>query len=180
LARGTEVTLDEPDPDLSDARIRLNGGVFVLCEFPSLQLPPNAQFGIENVVRRGWQPIVAHPERYRNLDAQLTGLARLRDAGALFQLNAGSLLGMHGAVPERVARQLLGLGWIDYVSSDHHARGAPMTARALEVLREHGGEAQAARLSVENPQRMLSGEAPLAVEPFSPAETSSWWERTLR
>jgi len=180
LARGTEVMLDEPDPDLSDPRIRLNGGAFVLCEFPMLQLPPNAQIAVENVIRRGWRPIVAHPERYRNLDSRLSGLARLREAGALFQLNAGSLLGMHGDAPERVARQLLGLGWIDYLSSDHHARGAPATARALDVIREHGGEAQAARLSVENPQRMLVGEPPLAIEPFAPPDTSSWWKRLLR
>jgi protein-tyrosine phosphatase len=180
LARGTEVMLDEPDPDLSDSRIRLNGGAFVLCEFPMLQLPPNAQYAIENLIRRGWRPIVAHPERYRNLDSRFSGLARLREAGALFQMNAGSLLGMHGDAPERVARQLLGLGWIDYLSSDHHARGAPATARALEVLCEHGGEAQAARLSVENPQRMLVGEPPLAVEAFAPPDTSSWWQRLLR
>jgi protein-tyrosine phosphatase len=180
LARGTEVMLDEPDPDLSDSRIRLNGGAFVLCEFPMLQLPHNAQFAIENLIRRGWRPIVAHPERYRNLDSRLSGLARLREAGALLQMNAGSLLGMHGDAPERVARQLLGLGWIDYLSSDHHARGAPATARALEVLCEHGGEAQAARLSVENPQRMLVGEPPLAVEAFAPPDTSSWWQRLLR
>ena len=180
LARGTEVMLDEPDPDLSDSRIRLNGGAFVLCEFPMLQLPPNAQIAIENMIRRGWRPIVAHPERYRNLDSRLSGLARLREAGALFQMNAGSLLGMHGEAPERVARQLLGMGWIEYLSSDHHARGAPATGRALEELREHGGEAQAARLSVENPQRMLAGEPPLAVEAFAPPDTSSWWQRLLK
>jgi len=180
LARGTEVMLDEPDPDLSDSRIRLNGGAFVLCEFPMLQLPPNAQIAIENMIRRGWRPIVAHPERYRNLDSRLSGLARLREAGALFQMNAGSLLGMHGEAPERVARQLLGMGWIEYLSSDHHARGAPATGRALEVLREHGGEAQAKRLSVENPQRMLAGEPPLAVAAFAPPDTSSWWQRLLK
>ena len=172
--------LDEPDPDLSDPRIRLAGGSFVLCEFPSLQLPPNAHWAIENVIRRGWRPIVAHPERYRNLDARLSALAKLREAGACFQMNASSLVGQHGDAPERVARQLLALGWVDYLSSDHHARGAPATERALAVLRENGGESQALRLSEENPRRMLAGEPPLAVEPFSPAETSGWWQKLLR
>ncbi|MBI1808979.1 MAG: hypothetical protein HYR75_03715, partial [Gemmatimonadetes bacterium] len=40
VARGAEVMLDIPDPDLSDERLRLAGGPFVLVEFPGLQLPP--------------------------------------------------------------------------------------------------------------------------------------------
>ena len=180
LGRGTEVMLDEPDPNLGDPAIRLAGGPFVLCEFPSLRLPPNAEWGIANLVRNGWRPIVAHPERYRNLDTELVLLARLREAGACFQLNAGSLLGDHGDAPERIARRLLAFGWVDYIASDHHARGVPATGAAVAMLRESGGAKQALRLTEENPARLLAGEPPLAVEPFAPPETSSWWSRILR
>jgi len=180
LGRGTEVMLDEPDPDLSDPAIRLVGGPFVLVEFPSLRLPPNAEWGIANLVRSGWRPIVAHPERYRNLDTELLLLARLREAGACFQLNAGSLLGQHGESPERIARRLMACGWADYLASDHHARGEPATGAAVAMLRESGATEQAVRLSEENPARLLAGEPPLAVPPFSPPQTSSWWTRLLR
>lgn len=181
LARGTEVMLDEPDVDLSDPRIRLAGGPFVLCEFPGLKLPPNAEWGVENLVKRGWRPIVAHPERYRNLDAELGLLARLRSAGAVFQMNSGSLLGHYGEEAERVSRRLLALGWAEYLSSDHHARGVPATARAVALLREHGGAAQAARMTEENPGRMLVGELPLPVDVLVPPETDlTWWQRLMR
>ncbi|MBX3173885.1 MAG: hypothetical protein KF709_05700 [Gemmatimonadaceae bacterium] len=179
LHRGCEVMLDEPDADLSDPRIRLDGGRFVLCEFPSLRLPPNAEIAIHNLVDRGWQPIVAHPERYRNLDAGLERLRRLRDAGAYFQLNATSLIGRHGEQPARVARRLLELGWGEYLSSDYHARGIPGVAKALANLREWGGAAQALRMSEENPARMLAGESPEPVSPLPPAARSSWIGRLL-
>lgn len=174
LARGVEVMLDEPDPDLSDARVRLAGGPFILCEFPAMQLPPNAEWALHNLGARGWRPIIAHPERYRNHDDRLTTLARCRAAGAYLQVNAGSLLGQHGDRAERVARQLLALGWVDYLASDHHSRGTPATARAVERLREEGAEAQARRLTEENPARILSGEGPLPVEPLAPRRRSLW------
>lgn len=181
LLRGTEVMLDEPDVDLSDPRIRLAGGPFVLCEFPGLRLPPNAEWGVENLVKRGWRPIVAHPERYRNVDTELGMLSRLRAAGAVFQMNSGSLLGHYGEGAERLSRKLLALGWVEYLSSDHHARGTPATARAVELLREHGGTAQAARLTEENPGRMLVGELPLPVDVLVPPETDlTWWQRLMR
>lgn len=181
LLRGTEVMLDEPDVDLADPRIRLNGGRFVLCEFPMLRLPPNAEWGVANLIARGYQPIVAHPERYRNLDPGLDMLSRLRAAGAVFQMNASSLLGWHGETPQANARRILELGWVEYLSSDYHARGMPATRDALAALREHGGAEQARLLSEENPARMLAGEAPFPVAPFAPpTNDDSWWKRLLR
>lgn len=180
LHRGTEVMLDEPDPDLSDPRIRLNGSRFVLCEFPSLRLPPNAEWGIGNLVARGWTPIVAHPERYRNLDANLEMLRRLREAGAFFQLNATSLIGKHGEDARKVAIRLLEFGWGEYCCSDHHARGTPATAQAVSVLNALGGLSQARRMTEQNPTRMLAGEDPHPVEPLEVgAEVGSWWGRLI-
>ena len=96
-------------------------------------------------------------------------------------VNSGSLLGHYGEDAERASPKLLALGWVEYLSSDHHARGTPATARAVALLREHGGSAQAARLTEENPGRMLVGELPLPVDVLVPPETDlSWWQRLMR
>ncbi len=180
LLRGTEVMLDEPEVDLSDTRIRLNGGRFVLCEFPGLRLPPNAEWGISNLVAQGWRPIVAHPERYRNLDPKLAVLARLREAGAVFQVNAGSLTGQHGEPAMRAAERVLALGWAAYLSSDYHARGIPATRAAVKLLHAQGAKQQATRLTEENPARMLAGEDPLPVAPHAPPKDApGWFQRLL-
>lgn len=178
IERGTEVMLDDPDPDLSDPRVRLAGGPFVLCEFPAMQMPPNAEWALHNLGARGWRPIIAHPERYRNHDARLTELGRCRAAGAYLQVNAGSLLGQHGERAQRTARLLLSLGWVDYLASDHHARGAPATQKALELLEAEGAGAEAIRLLEENPARILRGEGPLPVEALT-RRRRSWWSRVF-
>ena len=179
IARGVELMLDDPDPDLSDARLRLAGGPFVLVEFPAMQLPPNAEWAMHNLRRQGWRPIIAHPERYRNHDARLTVLSRCRAAGAHLQVNAGSFLGQHGERARTVANVLLSLGWIDYLASDFHARGEPSTAKAAALLARRGAAAQVQRLTVENPARILSCDGPLPVAPVESVQARSWWGRAL-
>ena len=180
LERGVEVMLDDPDPDLRDARLRLAGGPFVLCEFPAMRLPPNGEWAVNNLRQQGWRPIIAHPERYRNHDDRLTVLARCRAAGALLQVNAGSLFGQHGERAAAVARTLVEQGWADYIASDHHARGTPATARAIAWLAERGGEMQATLLTRENPGRILSGDDPLPVPPLARRGSRSWWGRLFQ
>ena len=179
LARGVELMLDNPDPDLRDDRVRLAGGPFVLVEFPAMQLPPNAEWALHNIRRHGYRPILAHPERYRNHDSRLTVLARCRAAGAHLQVNAGSFLGQHGDRARAVANVLLSLGWVDYLASDYHARGEPATARAAALLVKRGAEQQVRRLLVENPARILAGEGPLPVAPMTASGSRPWWARLL-
>ena len=96
-------------------------------------------------------------------------------------MNAGSLMGQHGEPAMRVAQRILAFGWAEYLSSDYHARGIPATLRTVELLESEGGSAQVARLTVENPTRMLAGEMPLPVVPHeAPKDDASWLQRLLR
>ncbi len=166
LSRGAEVMLDVPDPDLSDARLRLAGSAFVLVEFPGLQLPPlNAEYAIVALAQQGWRPVVAHPERYRNLDDGMSAIARFKEFGGLLQVNAGSLSGGYGQRAAVHAARLLAAGWVDYVSSDYHARGEPGVAAFVAQLEAMGAGEQAELLTVVNPARLLAGEDPLPVPP---------------
>lgn len=180
LYRGVELMLDELEPDLSDFRLRLCGGQYVLVEFPALRLPVNAHVAIAALARQGWRPVVAHPERYRNLDVKLETLRRLRDSGAYFQVNAGSLTGRYGPRAERTIRTLLENGWASCMASDHHARGVPHLAGAIKLLAESEGIEQANRLFVDNPQRVLLGGLPLDVAGIEAARGSVWWNRLMR
>lgn len=180
LARGVEVMLDAPDVDLSDARLRLAGGPFVLCEFPAMLLPPNAELAITRLRAKGWLPIIAHPERYRNHEPALETIGRCRQAGAFFQVNAGSLVGQYGSTAQVVAERLLTRGWVDYLASDHHARGVPATAQAVTWLEGRDAAEQAYQLTVSNPTRILQGERPIPVTPIERRTTSrAWWRRFL-
>jgi tyrosine-protein phosphatase YwqE len=179
VERGVEVMLDVPEPDLSDARLRLAGGPFVLVEYHGLQLPPNAEFAIIALRRQGWRPVIGHPERYRQLAPSMTQLARLREAGAFFQVNAGSLFGVYGRTAAAHARTVLAAGWADYLSSDYHCRGEPGVARSAGLLAAEGFSEQAELLSVINPGRLLRGDDPLPVPPLRTREARPWWARLL-
>lgn len=182
LLRGVEMMLDVPDPDVSDPRVRLNGGRFVLVEYPGLQLPlSHADYAVRALRDKGWQPVLAHPERYRNVDDSLEQLLALRYAGAYFQVNAGSLVGHHGDGPRRRAAALLARGWVEYGSSDYHGRGAPAISAARAALAASGAAEQAELLFSENPARLVRDESPLAVQPSQDrkGEHSVGWLRRL-
>ncbi len=180
VERGVEMMLDVPDPDVSDDRLRLAGTRFVLVEYPGLQLPPlNAGIAIAMIRRAGWLPVVAHPERYRNL-ASVASLGELFRAGAVFQVNAGSLLGHYGSTAQARASELLAHGAASYVCSDYHARGEPATGAFAQVLAQAGFTEQVELLLDTNPRRLLNDEPPLPVPPIAArASATPWWKKLI-
>lgn len=183
LMRGVELMLDIPDPDVRDERLRLNGTRFVLVEYPGLQFPlAHADYAVRALREKGWQPVVAHPERYRNVDDSLEQLLALRYAGAYFQVNAGSFLGQHGETAKRRVQAILARGWAEFASSDYHGRGLPAVAAARAALEGAGAAEQAELLFSENPARLARDESPRTVAPVGGVSRARrpWWARLLR
>jgi protein-tyrosine phosphatase len=177
LERGHEVMLDTPQLRPADARLRLAGTPFVLVEFPFMMVPPNAPQAVFDLKMQGYFPIVAHPERYGNVDPSLAHPEEWRRVGGLLQVNAGSLLGRYGKGPQEIAWGLLRAGMVDYLSSDFHARGSCWTQGARAALEREGAGEQARLLTETNPARMLEGLPPLPVPAL--ARPRSLWRRLL-
>lgn len=175
IGRGVELKLDVPEPDCSDERLRIDGGRFVLVEFPGMQVPVRSELPLQAIVRQGFTPVLAHPERYGGFDEELSRARRWKNAGALLQMNAGSLTGRYGQRARRNAELLLEAGMADYLCSDFHARGELATQQVLEAA-DHEAETLAL-LTRANPQRLLDGEMPLAVPAVS---QHPWWKRVAR
>jgi len=172
LRRGAEVKLDVPAVDLADPRLRLDGGPTVLVEFPFLSVPPRSADALRAIRAAGYQPLLAHPERYQGVDVELQVVRSWIDAGAFLQVNAGSLLGRYGDAAADRARRIVGRGWSHCIASDFHCRGAPDVGAARALLEEwHHGE-QAELLFEVNPARLLAGDAPLPVAPVQRRRSS--------
>lgn len=178
VERGAEVMLDHPEPELSDPRLRLAGTSFVLVEFAQLMVPPRSIEVLAKLSRQGVRPILAHPERYSGIRRELDLVEEWRYAGCRMQVNSGSLLGRYGEAARDTALELLTRGWIDYLSSDYHARGQPRVEAARQLLLQMGGREQVELLTVENPGRILRDENPLEVPPLQAHD--SWWGRLRR
>ena len=178
LDRGVELALDDPAPVATDARLRLAGTRFMLVEFPWFTIPPNSTQPLSHLRASGVTPIVAHPERYENIEPDLQIFREWKQAGAFLQVNAGSLVGAYGTRVDRNAWHLLRAGLVDYISSDYHARGNCLIAGARERIAARGGAGQLKTLAEYNGDRLIEGVDPIPVVPLRQSE--SRWRRLKR
>jgi len=177
LDRGVELALDEPKVSTTDERMRLAGSRFMLVEFPYFTIPPNSAQALAQLRAAGVTPIVAHPERYENLEKDLVSLYQWKESGAFLQLNAGSITGAYGRSVDRIAWLCLEVGMIDFISSDYHARGNCLTALAKDRFDECEGSSQFRALTI-NGERLLMGIDPVPVPPVQ--RRASAWKRVKR
>jgi len=168
LQFGQEILV--PDPGTAEAAfaaadLGIGGTRYALIEF-GFDLGDDPPGVVRAVRAAGRLPIVAHPERYRR-DGSTVGIEEIRawkDAGALLQLNGGSILGGYGETIEELAWRLLQEGIIDLISTDHHADARPVSpAQVGQRLVARGAEEQARLLLSENPLRILADRETLAV-----------------
>lgn len=90
----------------------------VLVETSTITAPPNFQEIIFQLRLSGYQPVLAHPERY--LYMELKTFAKLKELGCEFQVNLMSLIGHYGTKVKKHASTLLENGLVDYFGTDCH------------------------------------------------------------
>lgn len=129
LHLGAEYMMDAAFTDkLKDSLLPI--GCFHLLVETSYMFPPSGlQDLLLSVWKRGYQPLIAHPERYMYLEEE--DYYELKEKGYLFQLNLMSLSGYYGSRPKSVSEKLLQRGMYDHVGTDlHHlSRYQPMLNR---------------------------------------------------
>ena len=94
------------------------GEKYVLVETSYLGAYPEARNMLYELCVRGYQPLIAHPERYLYLPLEV--LERMKDKRYSFQLNLMSLAGVYGKDVQKRAVHLLKSGFYDFVGSDIH------------------------------------------------------------
>ncbi|SDZ86088.1 Tyrosine-protein phosphatase YwqE [Arachidicoccus rhizosphaerae] len=95
----------------------------VLVEMSYLLESPYLHNGLFALQTHGYQPILAHPERYNFYHNSLEKYDELKEKGCLFQLNLIAFSGYYGKHVKKVASYLFEKGMYDYVGSDiHHIR----------------------------------------------------------
>ena len=179
IDRGVELALDALPQELTDARLFLAGTRFLLMEFPHFRIPPNSERVIKTLRDAGIYPLLGHPERYANMDADLGILRLWKDSGATIQVNSGSLVGSYGERPRRLAEAMIRQGLADCLSSDYHARGRCTMRSAASLLESGGLRSQRRALTGGNASIMLAGRVPGAT-PASPNPSPGVWKSFVR
>ncbi len=129
----------------------------LLLEMPHSNVPLGSDQLVKWLLKKNIIPIIAHPERNRDVQKDISVLKPFIQMGCLFQITGSSLLGDFGETCLTRAKQLLEMGVIQFIASDAHniKRRPPMLAEALEVAKTVIGEAEANKLVYDNPAELL-------------------------
>jgi protein-tyrosine phosphatase len=98
-------------------------GNMVLVEFSMAHLSMGLKDILFEMQMHGYQPVIAHPERYIYLEHNKEFYEELKDIGCLFQLNLLALGGYYGKSVHELAQYLIKKEYYDLVGTDlHHTR----------------------------------------------------------
>lgn len=75
---------------------------------------------VRNLIADGYQPVLAHPERY--LFLSMEECAAFKKAGCEFQRNVGTIEGMYGEAVCARAKALQTEGWYEWLGTDLHSK----------------------------------------------------------
>ena len=93
---------------------------FILIEMSYLNAPIQLYDFLFELQLKGYQLVLAHPERYNYFHSNKKEYQKLKKAGCLFQLNLLSTVGYYGKNVAEIADYLLKENLYDFVGSDIH------------------------------------------------------------
>lgn len=95
-------------------------GNYILFEIPCSSKPIILNIAIKGIIRKGYIPVLAHPERYHYLyDNSLEHYKNLKRRGVLFQVNLKSLESRSKSI-KKIALKLIKEELVDFIGSDVH------------------------------------------------------------
>lgn len=128
LTLSSEYYLDEQFQDqLNKNELMPFKGNRILIEFSQISRPHDLEEVIFDLVIKGYQPVLAHPERYLFFHQKFDYFTRLKEMGVELQVNALSLTLHYGKNIKAIAEKLIANELIDFIGTDlHHIHHLPI------------------------------------------------------
>lgn len=119
---GNEIFIDKNVSTLLEKNIitSLNGTKYVLVEFPMHNKLLNIEDILYEIRSKGYEVVIAHPERYDAFKEDYSIVDTLREDGFLFQSNYSSILGYYGKESIKLLKYMLKRHYIDFLGTDIH------------------------------------------------------------
>ena len=115
----------------------ISGTNNLLLELDSFHLFPQWNRVLGTLVRAGYEPVIAHPERYAYIQEHPEIIGKMKRYGCRIQIDARAFLKPPWNAERRTAAKIKRLGWMDYLASDAHC---PQDYRRMKpVLRKYQG-----------------------------------------
>ena len=110
---------------------------FILIEMSYLNAPIQLYDFLFELQLKGYQLVLAHPERYNYFHSYKKEYQKLKKAGCLFQLNLLSTVGYYGKNVAETADYLLKENLYDFVGSDIHHKNHVAAFQNKVMIKNH-------------------------------------------
>lgn len=156
LGAEVRVTADLPARLAQGCIPTIHGGRYLLTEFQSDADESEFLPALQAILKRGYIPLVAHPERYRAVCRQPQTVEDWLDCGCHLQMTGGSLLGAYGKTVQSTAQTLLRRDFVACIASDAHGihQRSNFLLDVYDHLHIHYSKAYADCLMYTNPLRI--------------------------
>lgn len=133
---------------------------YVLAEFSPMDDYDYIRNGIYSLTAEGYNPVLAHVERYSKVCARTDRIEDLIEMGCYIQVNAGSIMGKFGLGTKMQAKRILSGHLAHFVATDAHDTGkrAPRMADCAAYIKKKYGEDYMRELFYENPMHVIRNE----------------------
>lgn len=95
-------------------------GKYMLIEFQTLSLPNRYKNELYNLMQKGITPIIAHPERYRKIQENISIVEEWINLGYIIQIDCGSILNKFGKKAKDTSSKLMQNNLCHIIGSDSH------------------------------------------------------------
>lgn len=131
LSLSSEYYLDEQfQNQLTSNGLMPFKGNRLLIEFSQISRPNDLEETIFDLGIKGYQVVLAHPERYLFFHKQFDYFNRLKEMGVELQVNALSLTEHYGKGIKAIAEKLIEKDMIDFIGTDlHHIKHLELLKR---------------------------------------------------
>ncbi|WP_342245220.1 tyrosine-protein phosphatase [Pseudomonas sp. OTU5201] len=129
------------------------GQKVLLLEFPHGEIPFCAERLISWLLERKIVPMIAHPERNKDIMRTPSRLKPLLELGCLLQVTAASVAGRFGPAAEAIAHALLEQGVVTILASDGHnlQHRPPLLSEGVQHAARIVGDDKAESLVLHTP-----------------------------
>ena len=163
LAYAAEVRLDSEILSLLSSQQlplygRYNNQQFMLLEFPHSHIPAGSDVLVKHLLKQNITPVIAHPERNRDLLKSPGNIKTLVQLGCWFQVTASSITGHFGDECQALALSYIEQDYIQIIASDAHniKRRPPLLREARNKITELFGEERSQQLFYDNPYNITA------------------------
>ena len=138
----------------------LNNSKYILLEFSPTMFPKNLSEVVYELKIRGYIPILAHAERYKEVQENPKLIKDIIEEGALIQVNASSVLGKGPSSSNKTCEMFLRHNKVHFIATDAHGcdRRRPLMKEAYKYISNTYGEVRADRLFLKNQNSVINNE----------------------